>query len=75
MKKINLLVYLMGLLAVAWSCEEKDNLEPTGNWQLSTPAIKGPAANAALVLDEDAPTQAIRFEWEAAKSSKNYQVR
>lgn len=75
MKKINLLVYLMGLLALAWSCEEKDNLEPTGNWQLSTPAIKGPAENAALVLDEDAPTQAIRFEWEAAKSSKNYQVR
>lgn len=75
MKKINLLFSLLALVTGLWSCEEKDNLDPLGNWTLSTPALKAPALDAALVLNEDAPSQGIRFQWEAAKSSKNYQVR
>jgi len=75
MKKINLLMSLLVLLFGVWACEENDNLEPIGNWELSAPAIKGPADNAAIILNEDAKTEAIRFEWGAAVSSKNYQVR
>ncbi|MGV3639515.1 MAG: hypothetical protein ACO1NZ_03280, partial [Adhaeribacter sp.] len=75
MKKINLLFSLLALVTGLWSCEEKDNLDPLGNWTLSTPALKAPALDAALVLNEDEPSQGIRFQWEAAKSSKNYQVR
>jgi len=75
MKKINLLLSLLTLLFGVGACEEPDNLDPIGNWQLSTPAIISPADNAAIVLNQDAKTEAIRFEWGAAVSSKNYQVR
>jgi len=75
MKKIHLLMSLLVLLFGVWGCEEADNLDPIGNWQLSNPAIISPADNATIILNEDATTEAIRFEWSAAVSSKNYQVR
>ncbi|EMR03164.1 SusE domain-containing protein [Cesiribacter andamanensis] len=75
MKKIHLFTCLLIMLSVVWSCEEKDNLDPIGNWDLSMAQPTSPAANAVLVLDEDNPTAPLRFEWGPATSSKNYGIR
>ncbi|WP_224997142.1 SusE domain-containing protein [Cesiribacter sp. SM1] len=75
MKKLHLYTYLLIMLAVVWSCEEKDNLDPIGNWELSTPAIISPADNTTIVLDETVPTTPVRFEWGPAESSKGYGVK
>ncbi|AHM63354.1 hypothetical protein D770_25545 [Flammeovirgaceae bacterium 311] len=75
MKKLHLYTYLLIMLTVVWSCEEKDNLDPIGNWELSSPALIAPSDNATVVLDEETPTAPVRFEWGPAESSKNYGVR
>jgi hypothetical protein len=75
MKKLHLYTYLLIMLAVVWSCEEKDNLDPIGNWDLSSPALIAPSEGTTLVLDEEAPTTPVRFEWGPAESSKGYGVK
>ncbi|OKL38764.1 SusE domain-containing protein [Pontibacter flavimaris] len=75
MKKIYSILSLLTVLFVAWSCDEKDNLDPTGNWELSEPVIASPSPNEELVLDEDKPTETFPFSWQAAVSSQRYQVR
>ncbi|WP_207433907.1 SusE domain-containing protein [Sabulibacter ruber] len=74
MKKINVLLQLLALLFVVGACEEQDNIEPVGNWELSAPVLAGPAENAAVTLDQANPNATIRFEWQPAVSSKNYGV-
>ncbi|RNI26757.1 SusE domain-containing protein [Rufibacter latericius] len=74
MKKINVFFQLLALLFVVGACEEQDNIEPVGNWELSSPALAGPAENATISLDQSAPNTAIRFDWAPAVSSKNYGV-
>jgi starch-binding outer membrane protein SusE/F len=75
MKKIYYVISLLTMLLVVWSCGEKDNLDPIGNWELSEPITASPSADAALVLDEEKPTETFPFSWQAAVSSKQYQVR
>ncbi|MBC3540765.1 SusE domain-containing protein [Rufibacter sediminis] len=74
MKKLNIFFKLLALLFVVGACEEQDNIEPIGNWELSAPVLAGPAENATVTLDQSAPNAATRFEWSPAVSSKNYGV-
>lgn len=74
MKKIYLWMPVMFMLAMVWSCEEKENLDPVGNWELSTPGLSSPSDNAAVVLDENEPDAVINFEWQAAKTTNRFGV-
>ncbi|WP_210462926.1 SusE domain-containing protein [Rufibacter roseolus] len=74
MKKINVFFQLLALLFVVGACEEQDNIEPVGNWELSAPVLANPAENATITLDQASPNATTRFEWAPAMSSKNYGV-
>lgn len=67
-----ILPVMLGLLA--WSCTEESNLEPEGQWTLSSPAIVAPASGAAVVLNQSTPNATINFEWTAASSSVGYGI-
>ncbi len=56
------------------SCDNEDNLEPEGNWSLSSPTILAPASSETIILDEVTPNETITFSWEAAVSSADYAV-
>lgn len=56
------------------SCETEDNLQPEGEWELSSPVILTPEANQSIVLDQDTPTESVTFSWEPAVSSEGYAV-
>lgn len=56
------------------SCENEDNLQPEGQWELTEATIVSPTANQSIVLDEDTPNETITFSWEAAQSSAGYAV-
>ncbi|MBR8536985.1 SusE domain-containing protein [Carboxylicivirga sediminis] len=62
------------LMLTLWSCEEKSNLQPEGNWDLSAPALMPLNGDNKLVLDEANPHGKITFNWEAAVSSAKYGV-
>lgn len=74
MKKIYLWMPLMFMLAMVWSCEEKENLDPVGNWELSNPSLSSPSDNAAVVLDENEPDAVISFEWQPAETTNRFGV-
>jgi starch-binding outer membrane protein SusE/F len=73
MKSLYKLLALM-LVALAWSCGNDDNLEPVGNWSITSATPSLPAANSAIVLDEDQPASKIRFEWSAATTTNRFVV-
>jgi starch-binding outer membrane protein SusE/F len=73
MKKIYGFLSLV-LLVAAWSCEEKENMDPVGNWDLTTPTISLPANNAQIVLDENNPDAVTRFEWQPASTTNRFIV-
>ncbi len=56
------------------SCTEQSNLEPEGQWTLSTPQTSSPEVGSDIVLNETAPTTKLEFSWEAAQSSAGYGV-
>lgn len=68
------LFLLVALMVTLWSCEKDDNVEPAGQWELTAPVLKSPAAGASIVLDESNASSAISFEWDAATSSAGYSV-
>lgn len=74
MKKIY--VYLsLTIAAAVWSCEEKENLDPVGNWELAVPVLSAPMENASIVLNEASPlTAAAKFEWQPAAASNRFVV-
>ncbi len=72
MMKNIILVLLVSLMV--WGCEEESNLDPSGNWELSEPAVKTFNEGNTLVLDESKPQEIITFNWEAAVSSERYGV-
>jgi starch-binding outer membrane protein SusE/F len=73
MKKIYSLLAAL-LILTAWSCEETDNMDPLGDWEISAATLKSPAANASVVLNEDVPTAKVKFEWDAAITSNRFIV-
>nr|WP_321406381.1 SusE domain-containing protein [uncultured Carboxylicivirga sp.] len=73
MKNLNILTALLAMILV-WSCEEKSNLQPEGNWELSSPTTLPLNDNNSLVLDEEDPFGKIVFNWNEASSSENYGV-
>jgi hypothetical protein len=69
-----LLLSFFALFFVLFSCEEEDNLDPEGQWELSAPNILTPVSDDTIVLDEDTPNETITFSWERAESSAGYAV-
>lgn len=73
MKKIFIYLSLI-LLSAAWSCSEKDNMEPVGNWEITSPALMMPNANTTVTLDENEPGAITRFEWTASTTTNRFLV-
>ena len=57
------------------SCENDDNLDPVGNWELSTPELISPEDEEELLLQEDRANETFYFQWEEAVSTAGFQVR
>jgi hypothetical protein len=74
MKKMNLWMPALFVLAIVCACDEKDNMDPVGNWELGNPTLMSPADNAAVVLNESEPDAAVRFEWQPAISTNRFGV-
>jgi hypothetical protein len=76
MKKQHLrLVFSMFIIALMTiSCETDENLQPEGNWTLSSPTIIAPISSNNIILDETTPNETITFSWEPATSSAGYAV-
>lgn len=72
MKNIKLLFATILALSFMTSCEEEENLSPTGEWELSDPALMD---QGSISLEETSPNQEFEFSWEPAVSSERYQVR
>ncbi|WP_075589998.1 SusE domain-containing protein [Labilibacter marinus] len=72
-KNINILLALLVML-MAWGCEEKSNLQPEGQWELSTPTQLGFSGGDNVVLDESKPNEELLFSWHPAESSAKYNV-
>src|SRR5687767_9474478 len=73
MRKIYSFLILITALMV-WSCEEKENMDPVGNWTLNNPVLSAPATSAAIVLNENTPASVTRFEWQPATTSNRFGV-
>jgi len=56
------------------SCEKEDNLQPEGEWELSSPVILTPTEDQSIVLDQDTPSESVTFSWEPAVSTEGYAV-
>ena len=57
------------------SCENDDNLDPIGNWELSQPELISPEEGEELLLQEDRANEKFYFEWQEAVSTAGFQVR
>lgn len=68
------IVFLLAVIFLVGACEEEDNLQPEGLWELSTPSIVSPENNAHIVLDQDNENELVTFTWSAATSSAGYGV-
>lgn len=73
MKKIYSLMTALILLTV-WSCDENDNMDPVGNWEIGEATLSSPAPSAAIVLDEATPAEKITFEWQPAVATNRFVV-
>src|SRR5688572_9045319 len=73
MKTLLKKISLFACIVLVASCGE-DNLDPTGNWQITEATPMLPADNTAVVLDEDAPATVTRFEWNAAETSNKFVI-
>lgn len=72
MKKI--WMFVLGLAIFASSCEEKDNMDPIGNWEISPATPLLPTADAVLTLDEATPDEMVNFEWSPATTTNRFGV-
>ncbi len=73
-KTYNGILFALVIILSVWSCTEKDNLDPEGQWILSNPEIVNPSDNATINLNEAKPDSLIHFTWNAAISSANYGI-
>ncbi len=72
MKKINIqCLWALMLLLAAWGCAEESNLEPEGQWELSSPTL---VQVSNVVLNEETPNELVSIEWDKAYSSARYGV-
>lgn len=62
------------MIALVWSCGEDDNLEPLGNWELSSFTLTTPEAGTDIVLDESETAEKFKFEWNASVASNRFIV-
>jgi hypothetical protein len=46
------IIFLLALVIGFGACQEEDNLQPEGLWELSTPAIVSPSNDTSIILDE-----------------------
>lgn len=74
MKKINFWVLALITLLIGGACEEKENMDPVGDWEISPPVPLSPADNASVTLDEGGPSQPITFEWQPATTTNRFGV-
>ena len=74
MKKNQYWLPVFFALGIFWACEEKDNMDPVGNWEISAPTPSAPANDASVVLDENAPDAAVNFEWSPATTTNRFGV-
>ena len=68
------IVFLLAVIFLIGACEEENNLQPEGLWELSVPSIVSPENNTHIVLDEANKNELITFSWTAATSSAGYGV-
>lgn len=72
MKKIKILFCAFLALGL-FSCEEEENMDPVGQWELSDPLLN--LEDNTIPLNEELPTETFTFNWDPAISSVRYQVR
>lgn len=70
----NKAILWFALISILIGCEEKDNMDPVGNWEISAPTPLAPSPDAALELDEAEPAESMTFEWEPATTSNRFGV-
>lgn len=74
MKKKNIWLFALIAMVIAGACEEKDNMDPVGNWEITAPVPSTPSADATVTLDESEPSGAINFEWQPATTTNRFGV-
>src|SRR5690606_30706411 len=74
MKRIHRWTFVVIAAMVAWACEEKENMDPVGEWQLRVPTLSLPANDVTIVLDASKPDSSMRFEWTPATASNRFGV-
>ncbi len=74
MKAIQIIFSFVLLAGIVLSCGEESNMDPVGNWELSAPVPTTPAVNANVVLEDNLPAAAVRFEWQPALASSRFIV-
>jgi hypothetical protein len=74
MKKITYLLIFACIGLLLSSCEEEENMQPEGQWELSDPEINLPTADELIILDQDTPNETVTISWEPAQSSAGYAV-
>jgi len=67
------LLFLLSASTALVACVTEDNLQPEGQWELTSPSIILPSNNL-VILDETTPSDIITFSWEAATSSADFIV-
>lgn len=72
--KTNFWLSSLILLMLAWSCEENENMDPVGNWELTAASPATPADNASVILDEDAAATTVTFQWGPAATTNRFGV-
>ena len=74
MKRINIWLFALITAVIGWACEEKENMDPVGNWEMSPPAPSAPADAATIALDESQPSSTVTFEWAPATTTNRFGV-
>lgn len=74
MRKYNLWLLVLVTMVIGWACEEKENMDPVGNWEIDAPVPATPSEGATLTLDANQPAAPVTFEWEAATTTNRFGV-
>ncbi len=75
MKHLKYISLFIAIVVAVWSCKNDDNMDALGDWTLTAPTTITPIVDASIILNENTPNEALTFEWTAAESSAEYQIR